>query len=138
MVEQVQAANTEWVDIVDEQNELIAQSSRQQMRAKRLRHRATYIVVHNSMGKILVQHRTDIKDVYPGCLDATAGGVVQSGENVLDSAHREAEEELVLLAYPSPSTVCFTLKNSSAEYGVRCSVAYRKGLLRCGKKKWLK
>lgn len=44
MSEQVQAANTEWVDIVDEQNEVIAQSSRQQMRAQRLRHRA-YIVV---------------------------------------------------------------------------------------------
>lgn len=66
--------------------------------------------------------------------------VVQCNENVLDSARREAEEELevLLLAYPSPSTVYFTLKNSSAEYGVRCSVAYRMGLLRCRKKKWLK
>ena len=44
MAEQGQAADTEWVDIVDEQNEVIAQSSRQQMRAERLRHRATYIV----------------------------------------------------------------------------------------------
>ena len=51
MAEQGQAADTEWVDIVDEQNEVIAQSSRQQMRAERLRHRATYIVVHDGMGK---------------------------------------------------------------------------------------
>ncbi|RRU15992.1 NUDIX hydrolase YfcD [Serratia marcescens] len=100
MAEQGQAADTEWVDIVDEQNEVIAQSSRQQMRAERLRHRATYIVVHDGMGKILVQRRTEIKDFYPGWLDATAGGVVQSGENVLDSARREAEEELGIAGVP--------------------------------------
>lgn len=51
MVEQNPAAVIEWVDIVDEQNNVIAQSSRQQMRAQRLRHRATYIVVHDGMGK---------------------------------------------------------------------------------------
>lgn len=100
MAEQGQAADTEWVDIVDEQNEVIAQSSRQQMRAERLRHRATYIVVHDGMGKILVQRRTEIKDFYPGWLDATAGGVAQSGENVLDSARREAEEELGIAGVP--------------------------------------
>ena len=100
MAEQGQAADTEWVDIVDEQNEVIAQSSRQQMRAERLRHRATYIVVHDGMGKILVQRRTEIKDFCPGWLDATAGGVVQSGENVLDSARREAEEELGIAGVP--------------------------------------
>ncbi len=100
MAEQGQAADTEWVDIVNEENEVIAQSSRQQMRAERLRHRATYIVVHDGMGKILVQRRTEIKDFYPGWLDATAGGVVQSGENVLDSARREAEEELGIAGVP--------------------------------------
>lgn len=100
MAEQGQAADTEWVDIVNEHNEVIAQSSRQQMRAQRLRHRATYVVVHDGMGKILVQRRTDIKDFYPGWLDATTGGVVQSGENVLDSARREAEEELGIAGVP--------------------------------------
>ncbi len=100
-MDQGQTAYTEeWVDIVDEQNEVIAQSSRQQMRAQRLRHRATYIVVHDGMGKILVQRRTDSKDYYPGWLDATAGGVVQSGENVLESARREAEEELGIAGVP--------------------------------------
>lgn len=100
MVEQSQAAGTEWVDIVNEDNEVIAQSSRTQMRAQCLRHRATYIVVHDGMGKILVQRRTDNKDFMPGMLDATAGGVVQSGEVLLDSARREAEEELGIAAVP--------------------------------------
>ncbi|NMP29920.1 NUDIX hydrolase YfcD [Rahnella sp. SAP-1] len=90
----------EWVDIVNEENEVIAQSSRQQMRAQNLRHRASYIVVHDGMGNILVQRRTETKDFYPGWLDATAGGVVQSGENMLDSARREAEEELGIAGVP--------------------------------------
>ena len=51
MVEQNHLADMEWVDIVSEDNEVIAQSSRAQMRAERLRHRATYIVVHDGMGK---------------------------------------------------------------------------------------
>lgn len=100
MVEQSQAAGTEWVDIVDENNDVIAQASRQQMRAQRLRHRATYIVVHDGMGKILVQRRTETKDFYPGWLDATAGGVVQTGEHMLESARREAEEELGIAGVP--------------------------------------
>ncbi|EMS1064551.1 NUDIX hydrolase YfcD [Providencia stuartii] len=90
----------EWVDIVDENNEVIAQATRSQMRAENLRHRATYIVVHDGMGQILVQRRTDSKDFYPGYLDATAGGVVTQGENILDSAKREAEEELGIAGVP--------------------------------------
>ncbi|EOL8934550.1 NUDIX hydrolase YfcD [Cronobacter dublinensis] len=100
MVEQNHLAGMEWVDIVSEDNEVIAQSSRTQMRAERLRHRATYIVVHDGMGKILVQRRTDIKDFMPGMLDATAGGVVQAGEALLESARREAEEELGIAGVP--------------------------------------
>ncbi|MBD2797662.1 NUDIX hydrolase YfcD [Xenorhabdus sp. 18] len=92
--------NIEWIDIVNEDNEVIAQSTRQQMRTQNLRHRATYIVVHDGMGKILVQHRTETKDFYPGKLDATAGGVVTQGETFLDAARREAEEELGIAGVP--------------------------------------
>lgn len=99
MVEQSQTG-TEWVDIVNEDNDVIAQASRAQMRAQRLRHRATYIVVHDGMGKILAQRRTQTKDFLPGMLDATAGGVVQADEPLLDSARREAEEELGIAGVP--------------------------------------
>lgn len=99
-MEQAKAADIEWIDVVDEENNVIGQASRSQMRAENLRHRATYIVVHDGMGKILVQRRTDSKDYYPGFLDATAGGVVQSGENMLTSARREAQEELGISGVP--------------------------------------
>lgn len=100
MVDQSAGDGIEWVDIVNEENEVVAQATRAQMRAECLRHRATYIVVHDGMGKILVQRRTEIKDFMPGKLDATAGGVVQSGEDMLESARREAEEELGIAAVP--------------------------------------
>lgn len=99
MTEQ-QAVDTEWVDIVNEENEVVAQTTRDQMRAQRLRHRATYIVVHDGMGKILVQRRTETKDFLPSMLDATAGGVVQINEQMLESARREAEEELGIAGVP--------------------------------------
>lgn len=98
MVEQT--LNTEWIDIVDENNEVIAKATRQQMRIQWLRHRATYIVVHDGMGKILVQQRTENKDFYPNDWDATAGGVVKSGESMLETARREAEEELGIAGIP--------------------------------------
>ncbi|MBE8596927.1 NUDIX hydrolase YfcD [Xenorhabdus sp. BG5] len=97
---QEKSVDIEWIDIVNEDNEVIAQSSRQQMRVQNLRHRATYIVVHDGMGKILVQHRTETKDFYPGKLDATAGGVVMVGETLLEAARREAEEELGIAGIP--------------------------------------
>ncbi|TCW00336.1 NUDIX hydrolase YfcD [Biostraticola tofi] len=111
MEQQNQPAGLEWVDIVNEDNEVIAQASRQQMRAERLRHRATYIVVHDGRGRILVQRRTETKDFYPGYLDATAGGVVQSGENVLESARREAEEELGIADVPFADHGLFYFEN---------------------------
>ncbi|HAB25519.1 MAG TPA: NUDIX hydrolase, partial [Pantoea sp.] len=45
MVDQTAGDAIEWVDIVNEENEVIAQATRAQMRAQRMRHRATYIVV---------------------------------------------------------------------------------------------
>ena len=67
MAEQNHLASTEWVDIVNENNEVIAQSSREQMRAQCLRHRATYIVVHDGMGKILVHRDKRLSSGHAGC-----------------------------------------------------------------------
>lgn len=94
------SVDKEWVDIVDENNQIITQTSRERMRAEGLRHRATYIVIHDGMENILVQRRTNTKDFMPGMLDATAGGVVQAGEQLLESARREAEEELGIAGVP--------------------------------------
>ncbi len=84
----------EEVIIVDERNREIGQTSRFRMRAEKLIHRATYILVFNDLGEIFVQQRTLSKDVYPGYYDVAAGGVVQAGESYEESARRELFEEL--------------------------------------------
>ncbi len=69
-------------------------ADRARMRRENLRHAATHVVVRNPDGLVYVHRRTDTKDVYPGRYDFTAGGVLQAGEDPLESARRELEEEL--------------------------------------------
>lgn len=84
----------ELVAIVDEKDCEIGFVPRSEMRAKRLIHRASYILVFNSNKELFVQKRTMTKDVYPGYYDIAAGGVVVAGEGYQESAQRELFEEL--------------------------------------------
>ena len=84
----------EMVAIVDRENNVTGAATRREMREKKLTHRCTYIVVQNSAGQLLVQRRTLTKDVYPGYLDPTTGGVVLAGESYEESAARELAEEM--------------------------------------------
>ncbi|MBI4642011.1 MAG: NUDIX hydrolase YfcD [Candidatus Tectomicrobia bacterium] len=84
----------EIIDLIDEENRVIGQVSRKEMRAKNLLHRSTAILVWNSQGQLFVHKRTTSKDVYPGYFDVAAGGVVLAGETYEESAKRELVEEL--------------------------------------------
>jgi 8-oxo-dGTP pyrophosphatase MutT (NUDIX family) len=87
-------AEEEVVVIVDEDNNEVGAVPRSEMRAGRLPHRATYILVFNSKGELFLQKRTETKDVYPGYYDVAAGGVVLAGESYEEGAERELGEEL--------------------------------------------
>ncbi|PYV09790.1 MAG: NUDIX hydrolase [Acidobacteria bacterium] len=93
-------AGDEIVAIVDEHNEVVGSAPRREMRARRLPHRSTYILVFNSRGELFVQKRSDSKDVHPGCYDPVAGGVVLAGESYEAGALRELEEELGIRGVP--------------------------------------
>jgi isopentenyldiphosphate isomerase len=84
----------EMVAIVDEDNQVTGAVRRAEMRRRGLLHRATYVFVFDSSGRLCVQHRTMTKDVYPGYWDLCAGGVVLEGESYDVSAERELAEEL--------------------------------------------
>lgn len=98
-------ARKERVIIVDENNVEAGIAPRHEMRARRLPHRATYIFVFDARGRLLVQKRTDSKDMYPGFYDLAAGGVVAAGESYAKSALREAAEELGIR--DTPLAECF-------------------------------
>jgi isopentenyldiphosphate isomerase len=96
----VMDAADELVTIVDKENNEIGVVPRKEMRSGRLRHRATYILVFNARGELLVQKRTQTKDVFPGYYEVAAGGVVLAGENYEEGAVRELEEELGIRERP--------------------------------------
>ena len=51
------------------------------------------ILVRHTDGDYLLMHRSPDKSVFPGYLEATAGGGVQKGETPLEGAIRELKEE---------------------------------------------
>jgi 8-oxo-dGTP pyrophosphatase MutT (NUDIX family) len=93
-------AADEIVAIVDEHNNVVGAVPRGEMRAKRLPHRSTYILVFNSRDELYVQKRTMTKDVFPGYYDVAAGGVVLAGETYEQGAERELEEEMGIRSVP--------------------------------------
>jgi len=101
------------VAAVDSNNRLIGSVPRWQMRQERLIHRATYIMVFNSRGHILVQKRTQTKDIYPGLLEMAAGGVVAAGETYEESAARELKEETGITGVELVSHLDFYFEDSS-------------------------
>jgi len=87
-------SETELVDIVDDDDRVVATVTRAEMRAGRLQHRAVSIAVMSSDRRLLVHCRAEDKDVWPSLWDLAAGGVVAAGESYEVAAHRELAEEL--------------------------------------------
>ncbi|MEP7364363.1 MAG: NUDIX hydrolase YfcD [Acidobacteriota bacterium] len=85
---------SEIVTIVDRENRVVGVAERAEMRARRLPHRASFVFVFRTDGRLVVERRTMHKDVWPGWHDLAAGGVVVDGESYEESARRELEEEL--------------------------------------------
>ena len=74
----------------------VAVVTRREMRARKLPHRCTYVLVFNSRGELFIHLRTAIKDVYASHWDVCIGGVVAAGETFAQGAKREIREELGL------------------------------------------
>lgn len=90
----------ELIDVVDTDDRVVATVNRARMRAERLRHRAVFILIRNSVDDVLVHRRSEAKDLWPGRWDLMAGGVVSAGERYADAARRELAEELGVDAEP--------------------------------------
>ena len=87
------AAASELVEVVDEAGHVLEVVTRAEMRARRLRHRCTYIVVVDLSRRLVVHQRALWKDVWPGRWDVAFGGVVGVGEDWGAAAQRELREE---------------------------------------------
>ncbi|MFP4424350.1 MAG: NUDIX hydrolase [Candidatus Woesearchaeota archaeon] len=85
------------IDICDENNNFLGmQKLKTQAHSEGLWHRTAHIWIYNSKGEVLLQLRAKEKALYPDVWDISAAGHVIAGEDPLDSALREVEEEIGL------------------------------------------
>lgn len=85
----------ELLDIVDSNNNIIGQASRQEIHQKNLMHRAAHIfIIYENL--VYLQLRSAQKDQFPNLWDVSAAGHVNSGEDYIQTAIREVKEELDL------------------------------------------
>ena len=88
-------------DIVDENDNIIGQASRKEAHSNpNIIHRVVHLAVLNSEGEILAFLRSKKKKFGGGKWQLFFGGHVDSGEDPLDAAPRELEEELGIKAKP--------------------------------------
>ncbi|MBX3287433.1 MAG: NUDIX domain-containing protein [Actinobacteria bacterium] len=81
------------VEVVDLDGRVERVVTRSEMRAGRLRHRCTYVLVLDHADQLVVHQRAAWKDVWPSRWDVAFGGVAGVGEDWLDAARRELHEE---------------------------------------------
>ncbi|MFA7117939.1 MAG: Type 1 glutamine amidotransferase-like domain-containing protein [Sphaerochaetaceae bacterium] len=81
------------LDVVNNEDEVIGQASREEVHRDGLLHREIHIYFVTLNRQIIFQHRAKNKETYPDLLDATVGGHVEIGDSYLDTAIKEAAEE---------------------------------------------
>lgn len=86
----------EYLDIVDENDNVIGRDWRNSIYANGLNHniRAVNVFIFNSEGKLLVPKRSMNRRIYPGCFDFSCAEHVMFGEDYHQAAKRGLEEEL--------------------------------------------
>src|SRR3990167_8797159 len=94
-------ADSRILNIVDENDEIVGKSTREEIHQKGLLHREIHIWFITPKGEIVFQHRAKDKDTYPDKLDATIGGHVEPGMSYEETALKEAEEETGIKINPS-------------------------------------
>lgn len=57
-------------------------------------HASTHLWLYTKTGKVVLQLRAAIKPNFPNCWDVSVAGHISSGEDALQTAVREAQEEL--------------------------------------------
>lgn len=88
-------------EIVDENDRVIGLAPRRECHGNpRLIHRAAHVLVFNSVEQLLLQKRSESKDIQPGRWDTSVGGHLDPGEDYLAAAQREMAEELGLVDLP--------------------------------------
>jgi isopentenyl-diphosphate delta-isomerase type 1 len=79
--------------LVDIDDNVLGPIDRSRAHREQLLHRAGMVFLSRSDGKILIQHRSESKETFPGCYDASVTFHVTYGETYDAAALRELREE---------------------------------------------
>ncbi len=88
------SSSREWLDVVDEEDNVVGRERRGFIHARGLMHRSAQVLVFNSKGELFLQKRSVNKDEFPGLWDSSAAGHLDPGEEYRACALRELAEEL--------------------------------------------
>jgi 8-oxo-dGTP pyrophosphatase MutT (NUDIX family) len=103
------------VEVVDPDGSPVGLTTRAEMRAHNARHRATYVVVRDRDGRVVVHQRAGWKDIWPSRWDVAFGGVCEPGEAWRDGAVRELAEEAGITVDPDALVDLGPVRFESAE-----------------------
>jgi isopentenyldiphosphate isomerase len=85
----------ETFDLINDDDEVIGRVRRGAAHADpSLVHRSVQVLIFGTDGRVLLQRRSQRKDLFPGFFCASASGHVASGEGYIATAEREVSEEL--------------------------------------------
>lgn len=85
----------ELFDLINSEDHVIGRVRRGDAHCNpRLLHRSVQVLVFDSRGRLLLQRRSQAKDLFPGYYCASASGHVASGDDYEPTAVREVAEEL--------------------------------------------
>jgi 16S rRNA (adenine1518-N6/adenine1519-N6)-dimethyltransferase len=93
-LKEIPQKGSEIFDVVDEHDQVVHQSTRAEIHAQGLLHRAVHIFVFNKRKDLLLQLRSMLKDKHPGVWDSSAAGHLDTNEDYATCAVRELHEEL--------------------------------------------
>ena len=85
----------EYLDLVDEDDNIIGRVSRQEAHKLALANvRVVNVFIRNSRGQLWIPQRTAGKHIFPLALDVSCGGYVKSGQTYEQTLQAELREEL--------------------------------------------
>ena len=83
----------ELFDIVDDNDNIVGQATRQEAHTKGLMHRTVFFFILNKQGRVFVNKRAESKEFYDGYHSILFGGHVSKGQTYEDAVKREVQEE---------------------------------------------
>ena len=122
----------EYIDLFDQDNNPL-NISKEKIQAHQDGdfHRTAHIWIINDNIELLLQKRSASKKSHPNCWDISGAGHIKAGEEVLDGAIRELEEELGVVAKKDDLKYITTIKSTKNSKNMEFQYVY---LLECNKK----